>query len=77
MVSSAVCLHAATCSLLGITGAAACSLFLGVTGAAACTLLGIAAQEVYPQDILPIDTTEMVFTSHILGLITWYKVHII
>ena len=44
MVSSAVCLRAAACSLQGITGA---------------------AQEVYPQDILPIDTTEMVFTSDI------------
>ena len=57
---------AAACSLLGITGAAACSL-LGITGAAACSLLGITgvAQEVYPQDILPIDTTEMVFTSDI------------
>ena len=55
MVSSAVCLRAAACSLWGITGAAACGLW-GITGA---------AQEVYPQDILPIDTTEMVFTSDI------------
>lgn len=55
MVSSAVCLRAAACRLQGITGAAACSL-LGITGV---------AQEVYPQDILPIDTTEMVFTSDI------------
>ena len=55
MVSSAVCLRAAACRLQGITGAAACGL-QGITGA---------AQEVYPQDILPIDTTEMVFTSDI------------
>lgn len=66
MVSSAVCLHAAACSLQGISGAAACSL-QAIAGAAACSLWGItgAAQEVYPQDILPIDTTEMVFTSDI------------